>query len=60
MVRYDEATGEDQERAEQAREWLLSYNCSDVQATQALREWLDTEAQRCPSVVQLDPHAKSI
>ncbi len=54
MLRYDEATGEDMNRAQEAREWLLSYNCSDVQATQALREWLDMRATHCPSVLELE------
>ena len=55
MLRYDEATGQDIERALEARKWLLSYNCSDVRATLALRQWLDTRATNCPSVLELEP-----
>lgn len=40
MVRHDAAVQGD----EAAREWLLSYNESDVQATLALRIWMSDEA----------------
>jgi predicted RecB family nuclease len=38
MVRYDAAAAGD----ESARQWLLDYNRGDVQATLALREWMDS------------------
>jgi predicted RecB family nuclease len=56
MVRYDQAVeAGDPIAADAARRWLLTYNTNDVQATAALREWLDVEASRCPSVTELEP-----
>jgi predicted RecB family nuclease len=46
MVRYDAAAAGDQ----LAREWLLTYNKNDTQATLALREWLDGPAGDCPPI----------
>jgi predicted RecB family nuclease len=46
MVRYDAAAAGDQ----RAREWLLTYNKNDTQATLALREWLDDPAGDCPPI----------
>ncbi len=51
-VRYDEAAGASQ-GALAARQWLLDYNRSDVEATLALRDWLDSAASGCPSVAEL-------
>jgi len=51
MLYYDKAVGaDDPKAAEAARDWLIDYNRSDVEATAALREWLDTAATACPSV----------
>ncbi len=46
MLRYADAAGGDLT----AREWLLTYNRNDTQATLALREWLDHQASGCPSI----------
>ncbi len=54
MVRYDEAAGSSPSAAA-ARQWLLDYNRSDVEATLALREWLDSAASGCPSAEDLGP-----
>jgi predicted RecB family nuclease len=53
MLRYDEAAGAVPVAADAAQRWLLDYNRGDVQATRALREWLDHEASACPSVEDL-------
>jgi predicted RecB family nuclease len=58
MIYYDRAVGAGDGAAHgaadaAAREWLLAYNRSDVEATAALREWLDQAAGACPSVETL-------
>ena len=56
MVRYDEAVNPGKPLASRAaRDWLLAYNRNDVEATRALREWLDLAATRCPSIEDLRP-----
>ena len=52
MVKYDQAIDEEtgpSGRAE-AQEWILEYNEDDVQATAALRNWLDGAARDLPSI----------
>jgi predicted RecB family nuclease len=46
IVRYDAAVSGSAE----ATDWLLEYNRCDVEATRALRDWLDGPAAGCPSV----------
>jgi predicted RecB family nuclease len=54
MLRYDDAVGcNDAAAAEQARKWLLTYNRNDVEATVALRGWLNLIATAFPSVEEL-------
>jgi predicted RecB family nuclease len=60
MVRYAEAVGDPDDIARsEARRWLLEYNEDDVRATAALREWLDGDARRLPSVEEIDSRGKS-
>jgi predicted RecB family nuclease len=54
MLRYDAAAGTAESAdSRAARDWLLAYNRNDVEATLALRQWLDQEASGCPPVGSL-------
>ena len=56
MIRYDLAVGAPSEAERQAaREWLLDYNRGDVEATLAIREWLEDSAGSIASIAALDP-----
>jgi predicted RecB family nuclease len=56
MMRYDAAVAaEDEGERESARDWLLAYNRGDVEATRALREWIDREAEAIQSIEAVDP-----
>ena len=51
MVRYDVAAAPSESAERQAaREWLLTYNRGDVEATLAIRDWLEASAADVPSV----------
>jgi predicted RecB family nuclease len=58
MIRYDQAVGCCCARPGEsgaARDWLLTYNRNDVEATRSLRDWLDRDASGCPPVGALGP-----
>jgi predicted RecB family nuclease len=56
MIRYDAAiAAEDERERDFAREWLLTYNRGDVEATLALREWLSRAGSTVPSIEVIDP-----
>jgi predicted RecB family nuclease len=58
MIRYDQAAGAGEAGPGEpgaARDWLLTYNRNDVEATRSLREWLDRDASDCPPVEGLGP-----
>ncbi len=51
MMHHDAAVAaEDEGERDRARDWLLNYNRGDVEATLALRGWLDREGHRIPSI----------
>ncbi len=50
MVQHDDAVLGD----EAARDWLLTYNRNDVEATLALRDWLQDSAGSFPSIERLE------
>jgi predicted RecB family nuclease len=55
MVRYDVAVNSDDEAArDQARWWLLTYNQGDVEATLAIRDWLEHQGAELPTMESLD------
>ncbi|MEP7224342.1 MAG: TM0106 family RecB-like putative nuclease [Actinomycetota bacterium] len=55
MLRYEVAVGSDADAAENGRRWLLTYNRGDVEATLALRDWLERDADAIPPIGTLDP-----
>lgn len=56
MIRYDQAVSAGEPlAARSARDWLLAYNRNDVEATRALREWLDQDATGSPSIEDCRP-----
>ena len=56
MVLYETAVGAmDKDEKAKARQWLLDYNRGDVEATLALREWMDREAETIPSIEEVNP-----
>jgi predicted RecB family nuclease len=55
MIYYDQAAGGDSPAARAARDWLLTYNRNDVEATRALRDWLSHAATSYPSAEDLGP-----
>jgi predicted RecB family nuclease len=55
MLRYDLAVnGANEQEREQARAWLLTYNQGDVEATLAIREWLERTGALVPRIESLD------
>jgi len=48
MVRHAEATAAPADA--EARTWILDYNRGDVEATAAIREWLDREGASWPQI----------
>ena len=51
MVQYDVAAGAtDTPERRAARDWLLTYNRGDVEATLAIRDWLQSAATTLPSI----------
>ena len=58
MLRYDQAvgtSGASPGESAAARDWLLTYNRNDVEASRSLREWLEHMASDCPPVETLGP-----
>jgi predicted RecB family nuclease len=51
MIQHDVAVGAgDHYQVDAARSWLLAYNQNDVEATFALRDWLDGAANSLPGI----------
>jgi predicted RecB family nuclease len=58
MLRYDVAVGSgNATERDDARHWLLTYNRGDVEATLALRDWLEGGTDSIQSVETLEPAA---
>jgi hypothetical protein len=57
---YNEAATDDtyQNAAQAALDWFLPYNRNDVEATAALRDWLETGASTCSSIEGLGSWAR--
>lgn len=56
MVQYDiAAASENSPERERARQWLLTYNRGDVEATLAIRDWLEAVGSELPSITSVDP-----
>jgi predicted RecB family nuclease len=54
MVHYDIAAGpDDTPERQKARNWLLTYNRGDVEATLAIRDWLEDAAADVPAISSL-------
>ncbi len=51
MLRYESAIAGDAT----ASAWLLAYNQGDVEATLALRDWLDVHGEVVPAIESVDP-----
>lgn len=56
MLRYDVAVGADDEaERDGARRWLLTYNQGDVEATLALRDWIERGVAAIGAIESLEP-----
>jgi predicted RecB family nuclease len=54
MLRYEMAVSDSDPVADEGRDWLFTYNRNDVEATAALREWLDSAASAFPPIESLE------
>jgi predicted RecB family nuclease len=56
MIYHGTAVGAPTERErDDARDWLFAYNRGDVEATLAVREWMDRESELIEPIESLDP-----
>lgn len=56
MLYYDLATGGESETERiDAQNWLLTYNQGDVEATLAVRNWIESAGNKIPPIEVLDP-----